>query len=156
MIRSILPEDTPTLVAIARGTGVFKPIEIKALQEVLDDYHAHAAAEGHCGVAIYQDSRILGFAYFAPAAMTDRTWSLWWIVVDRQIQARGIGGELLRHVEAAIRDASGRLLLIETCSLPQYELTRRFYLNHGYKQIAVVPDYYAEGDDMLVFAKRMI
>jgi len=92
MIRPTTPADTPTLVAIAHGTGVFKPHEMVALQEVLDDYHAQNAAEGHRAVALETDGAVRGFAYFAEAAMTDRTWSLWWIVVDRGVQARGIGG----------------------------------------------------------------
>jgi ribosomal protein S18 acetylase RimI-like enzyme len=140
---------------MARGTEAFKPIEIQALQEVLDDYHAQNAADGHRAVALEADGAVVGFAYFAESAMTDRTWSLWWIVVDRAVQARGIGGELLRYVEAAVQSASGRQLLIETSSLPKYELTRRFYLKYGYSQIAAVKDYYANADDMLYFCKRM-
>src|SRR5882762_10326127 len=99
MIRSIHPDDTPTLIAMAQGTGAFKAIEIQALQEVLDDYHAHNAAEGHNAIALEADGQLVGFAYFAAAAVTDRTWSLWWIVVDHGVQAKGIGGQLLRHVE---------------------------------------------------------
>jgi ribosomal protein S18 acetylase RimI-like enzyme len=154
MIRPIQPNDTQALIAIALGTEAFKPIEIQALQEVLDDYHAQNAAIGHRAVVIEQDNSIAGFAYFAPAAMTDRTWSLWWIVVGRATQARGIGGELLRYVEAEVRASKGRQLLIETSSLDKYELTRRFYLKHDYAPIAIVPDYYADGDDMLFFGKR--
>jgi GNAT superfamily N-acetyltransferase len=155
MIRPIQPGETPTLVAMARGTEAFKPIEIQALQEVLDDYHAQNAADGHRAVAMETDGTVVGFAYFAAAAMTDRTWSLWWIVVDRAAQAKGIGGELLRYVEAAVRAATGRQLLIETSSLPKYKLTRQFYLKYGYSQIAAVKDYYADADDMLFFCKRM-
>ena len=87
--------------------------------------------------------------------MTDRTWILWWIVVDRTVQAQGIGGELLRYVEAAVRLVAGRQLLVETSSLPKYEPTRRFYLKYGYSQVAALKDYYAEGDDLLYFCKRM-
>jgi len=155
MIRPIQPSDTPTLLAMARATEAFKPIEIQALHEVLDDYHAQNAAAGHRAVALEADGKVVGFAYFTAAAMTDRTWSLWWIVVDRNMQARGIGGELLRYVEAAVRAEAGRQLLVETSSLPKYELTRRFYLKYGYSQIAAVKDYYAEADDMLFFCKRM-
>lgn len=155
MVRPILPSDTPTLVAMAHGTQAFKPIELQALQEVLDDYYAQNAAVGHRAVAIEHDKAILGFAYFAPAAMTDRTWSLWWIVVNRAAQAQGIGGELLKYVEAEVSASNGRQLLIETSSLERYKLTRRFYLKHGYTQIAAVADYYADGDDLLFFGKRL-
>ena len=95
-----------------------------------------------------------GFAYYAPAAMTDRTWYLYWIAVSKQIQARGVGGKLLRHAEEDIKKANGRLFLIETSSLPQYDLTRKFYLKHGYEQHAVLRDYYADGDDMVIFRKH--
>jgi ribosomal protein S18 acetylase RimI-like enzyme len=155
MIRPILPSDTPTLVAMARGTEAFKPVEIQALQEVLDDYHAQNAAQGHRAVAMESDGTVISFAYFAESAMTDRTWSLWWIVVHRDVQAQGFGGELLRYVENTVRQARGRQLLIETSSLPKYQLTRRFYLKYGYLQVASVANYYAEGDDMLYFCKQI-
>jgi ribosomal protein S18 acetylase RimI-like enzyme len=143
------------LLSMARATEAFKPIEIQALHEVLDDYHSQNAATGHRAVALEADGKVVGFAYFAAAAMTDRTWSLWWIVVEQAMQARGIGGKLLQYVEAAVRSAEGRQLVIETSSQPKYELTRQFYLKYGYKQIAAVANYYADGDDMLFFAKRM-
>jgi ribosomal protein S18 acetylase RimI-like enzyme len=155
MIREATPEDTPHLVEIARGTGVFKPLEIKALQEVLDDYHAHNRADGHHAVVFEREGRPIGFAYYAPAAMTDRTWYLYWIAVSKQIQARGIGAALLDHAELEIQRECGRVLMIETSSLPHYELTRRFYLKQGYDREAVLRDYYADGDDMVIFRKRL-
>ena len=155
MIRGTIPEDTATLVALADGTGVFKPHEMQALQEVLDDYHASNREEGHCSITYEQHGHIAGFAYYAPAAMTEHTWYLYWIAVTRQTQAKGIGGQLLRYVEDDIRHRHGRILFIETSSLPHYELTRKFYLKHGYEQEAVLRDYYAEGDGMVVFRKHL-
>jgi GNAT superfamily N-acetyltransferase len=155
MIRPTEPEDTPALVELARETGVFKPMEIVALGEVLDDYHAGAASRGHRAVTSVRDGRVVGFAYFAPAAMTDRTWYLYWIAVDRTVHARGLGSELLRHVEDEARLAGCRLFLIETSSMPHYEPTRRFYERHGYPVWCVVRDFYADGDDMVIFAKRL-
>jgi hypothetical protein len=34
-------------------------------------------------------------------------------------------------------------------------LTRRFYRKHGYDQDAVLRDFYSDGDDMVVFRKRL-
>lgn len=156
MIRPTLPAETPVLLRLTEATGVFKPNEIQALREVLDDYHATNRAQGHRSVTYEQDGEILGFAYFAPAAMTVRTWYLYWIAVMPTSQARGIGSELLHHVESEICERSGRVLFIETSSLPHYDLTRRFYLKHGYEQEAILRDYYANGDDMVVFRKRFL
>jgi ribosomal protein S18 acetylase RimI-like enzyme len=156
LIRATLPEDTPSLLALADETAMFKPSEIQALREVLDDFHASNRALGHQCVTLEEDGRIIAFAYYAPAAMTDRTWYLYWIAVRIGVQARGIGGTLLRHVEDDIACRQhGRMLLIETSSLPHYELTRRFYSKHGYATLAVLGDYYADGDDMVVFRKRL-
>src|SRR3954453_12683178 len=37
MIRPALPADTPTLMDLTAGTGVFLPSEVEVLEEVLDD-----------------------------------------------------------------------------------------------------------------------
>jgi ribosomal protein S18 acetylase RimI-like enzyme len=156
MLRPTVPADTETLLRLADATGVFKPLEIEALREVLDDYHAANQAAGHQSVTAEQGGRVVGFAYIAPAAMTERTWYLYWIAVTRELHGQGLGSQLLRHCEEAIRHAAGRILLIETSSLPHYEPTRRFYLKHGYEQAAVLRDFYADGDDMVVFRKRLL
>ena len=155
MIRTTKAADTPSLAALAEGTGVFKPAEIEALREVFDEYYGQYQAQGHRCIVSEADGRRLGFAYYAVTSMTDRTWYLWWIAVDKRTQARGTGSELLRYVEDDIRREKGRLVIIETSSLPHYEPTRRFYLKHGYEQGAVLRDFYADGDDMVVFRKRL-
>jgi GNAT superfamily N-acetyltransferase len=153
MIRPTIPDDSQVLVDITQNTGLFKPIEIQALREVLDDYHASNRDAGHRCVTAEENGQVLGFAYFAPAAMTDRSWYLWWIVVRQDLQAKGIGSALLKYVEREIEALKGRVLFVETGSLPHYELTRRFYLKHGYEKHALLKDYYAVGDSMVVFRK---
>ena len=155
MIRPTTPADTPALLALTEGTGVFKPHEIEALDEVLSDYHAANHAYGHVAVTDERHGEVVGYAYYAPAAMTDRTWYLYWIAVTKETQARGVGTGLLRHAEGDVRRRGGRVLFIETSSLPHYEPTRRFYLKHGYEVTGVLRDYYADGDDMVVFRKRL-
>ena len=155
MLRPSQPADSRALLAIAEGTGVFKPIEIQALEEVLSDYHAHEHANGHRCVTAWQDDSPIGFAYWAPTPMTDRTWHLYWIAVRRDLQSLGWGARLLADCEAETLAAGGRLLLIETSSLPSYEPTRRFYTRHGYETSTVIRDFYADEDDLLVFRKRL-
>jgi GNAT superfamily N-acetyltransferase len=154
MIRPSVPEEIPALVSIAHGTNVFKPHELIALKEVLDDYFAANHREGDRCVTYEKDKQPIGFAYWAPAAMTDQTWYLYWIAVNKDVQARGVGAYLLKHAEEAIKKAGGRLFLIETSSLPHYTLTRKFYLKHHYEQHAVIRDYYSDGDDMVIFRKH--
>ena len=156
MLRPSTPADSPRLVEIATGTGVFKPHELVALQEVLQDFHATNHECGHQAHTSVDDAGTPdGFVYFAPAAMTDRTWELWWIAVDAGRHGRGLGTRLLDLAEDAVRAANGRLLLIETSSTPGYHPTRQFYRRHGYCEVAHLPDYYADGDGKVVFSKRV-
>ena len=155
MIRPTVPEDTPALLAMTEGTGLFLPIDLEALDSVLMAYHDDNEDDGHRCVTYEDHGQIVGFAYFAPAAMTDRTWYLWWIVVNKQIQARGVGSHLLRHVEEGARAENGRLMMVETSGLPSYALTRKFYVKHGYEVAGVLKDYYADDHDMVVYRKRL-
>ena len=154
MIRPTLEAETEELIAMAAGTGVFKPLELDVLRELLGDWHA-GLTDDHIAITIERDGRPVGFAYYAPTPMTVGTWHLYWLFVDKAIHARGIGGELLRHVEADIAAAGGRVLLIETSGLPSYDLTRRFYAKHGYEEAATLRDFYCDGDDQVIFRKRL-
>src|SRR6266851_751082 len=59
MIRPTTPEDTPALIRIAEGTGVFKPLEITTLDEVMRDYYAENRALGHKAFALEIDGRVV-------------------------------------------------------------------------------------------------
>jgi len=156
MIRPTRPDETTHLKEIARGTNVFKPMEIEALEEVLDDYHKGNIYANHYALTFEHEGKAIGFAYYAPTPMTDRTWHLYWIFVDKSTQAKGVGAKLLKHAEKHITELGGRMFIIETSSLPVYDLTRKFYLKHHYEQAAIVPDFYADGDGMVVFRKRLV
>ena len=39
--------------------------------------------------------------------------------------------------------------------MPHYDLTRKFYVKHHYEQAAVLADFYADGDNLVVFRKRL-
>ena len=156
MLRPTLPADTPELKRLTAETGFFKPHEIETLQEVLDDYHAEAAAgEGHLCFTLESDAGPDGFVYIAPAPMTLGSWHLWWIVVRCDAQGSGLGGQMLRFVEDEIRRRAGRVLFIETSSQPLYEPTWRFYEKHGYERHAVLRGFYAADDDMVIYRRDL-
>ena len=155
MLRPITPDDTPALCAMTDATEFFKPAEVETLEEVLNEYHDIYAEQGHKAWGWEEGGKLLGFTYHAPAIMTDRAWYLYWIVVEKGLQGKGLGRKMLAAVEDDIRNENGRLLIVETSSIPLYEPTRQFYLRCGYTQAATVTDYYADGDSQVIFTKRM-
>jgi ribosomal protein S18 acetylase RimI-like enzyme len=156
MIRPATQSDTPALLALSADTGFFNPLEVETLEGVLNDYATNRDQCGHrCVVWEAEDGLIRGYIYHAPEEMTDRTWYVWWIAVRADQQGRGLGGKLLAFAEADVRALGGRLLVIETSDTAKYEPTRRFYLKQGYTAVATIPDFYADGDGMAVFTKRI-
>ena len=155
MIKRTTPNEHAALLAMSAATGVFYDNEIETLEEVLADFEREGDDYGHFCQTLLQNEEPIGFAYYAPVAMADRTWELWWIVVAPKLHGQGIGTQILHAVEAEIRNQEGRLLLIETSSLPKYEPTRRFYLKHGYVEVARVPHFYRNGDDKVIYSRLM-
>jgi ribosomal protein S18 acetylase RimI-like enzyme len=82
------------------------------------------------------------------------TYDLYWIAVDPTLQSKGLGRALLDAVESAVRAEDGRLLIIETASKPEYAATRAFYERCGLELAARIQDFYARGDDKLVYCRR--
>jgi ribosomal protein S18 acetylase RimI-like enzyme len=154
MIRPASPADADRFVELTAATGFFRPEEVDTLRGVLDDYYG-GDSPGHACFASEADGRVDGYVYLGEADMADRTWYLWWIAVDPTTQGRGVGKELLRFAEDEARRRGGRVMFIETSGLPFYEPTRRFYLKNGYDREAVLRDFYRDGDDLVVFRKRL-
>jgi GNAT superfamily N-acetyltransferase len=155
VIRPTEPRDTRAILALATRTGVFKPHEIQAIDDVLAQYHATHNKLDHRAITFEEHGEVLAFAYYSPAPMTDRTWYLDWMAVTKQTQARGIGTRLMKYIEDDVRSRRGRILLVETSSVPYYDLTRKFYEKHGYERGAVINDFYADDDSMVLYQKRL-
>lgn len=158
MFRAAVPEEISALVSLGLATGLFNPEDANLLLgQTLDDLHAGRLPEGH-QAHVWIDDRtevIAGWAYFAPTPKADGVWDLWWIGVHPKHQKTGIGRALLTAIEDIIRAMGGRLLVIETSSLPPLENTRRFYVKRGYSECGKVLHFYAMGDDKVIFAKQL-
>jgi ribosomal protein S18 acetylase RimI-like enzyme len=96
----------------------------------------------------------LAWAYYAPDQHADAVWNIWWIGVQPASQGLGAGRGLLHHIEARVAAQGARLVVIETSATAGLARARRFYASQGYAECGRVPDFYAEGDDKVVFARR--
>ena len=97
----------------------------------------------------------ISLGYCAPEQMTEGTFNLYAIAVDKQHQGKGIGSEMMCYIENHLRENNERILLVETSGTADFELTRNFYRKIGYTEQAVIPEFYAEGDDKVVFWKKL-
>ena len=71
-----------------------------------------------------------------------------------KFQGEGGGSQLLDEVERRLKQREARLLVVETSSRDNYSPTRHFYETRGYISAAKLADYYAPGDDRVIYTKR--
>lgn len=98
---------------------------------------------------------VAGYLCFGPTLMTDGTWDLYWIVTDPDHRGAGIGSLLLESLEREVRGLGARHIRVETSSTELYGSAQRFYQRHHYPVFARFPDFYRQGDDLLVLYKAL-
>ena len=151
MLRSATTTDRAAIRAILHTIELFPP---EMLEEMMTDYLHNPDTEQYWFVYEAQDS-VLGFCYAAPEQLTDRTYNLLAIGVSADQQGKGIGSQLMRHAETELAAAAKRLLLVDTSGTADFAPVRKFYAGLGYVQESVIRDYWGEGDDKVVFWKRL-
>jgi ribosomal protein S18 acetylase RimI-like enzyme len=143
------------LRAVLEATAAFSPGEVEVAAELIAGGEDDATPWGYRFTVADDGGAVVGYACYGRSWFTEESWDLYWIAVDPVRQRDGVGGRLLAAAESAALAGSGRMMLVETASKPSYEPARRFYGKHGYVEIARVSDYYADGDDKIVFAKSL-
>lgn len=156
MVEIAAEPDGQRILEITRAAGVFTPTDVQCVQELWDAWQQRGEASGYVFL-VYRDGngQAAGYACFGPHPLTEGTFDLYWIAVDPQAQSHGIGRALVVRVEQEARARGARLLLIETSGTPAYKAARRFYESCGYHYEAVVHDFYAPDDDLLIFSKNL-
>jgi len=155
VIRYAVAADRAPTLAFMRATGFFRPDEIEVAAEVFDEALKAGPAGHYQSFAAVADAAPVGWVCIGPTPCTLGTFDLYWIAVAPASQGRGVGSLLLRHAEALIHARHGRLVVIETSGQARYDATRFFYLKNGYAEAARLPDFYAPGDDKVVYLKAL-
>jgi D-alanine-D-alanine ligase len=156
MISIATSEDGPQIHVINTHTTVFSQEEVQTVDELWAAYQSQGPERsGYYFIVEKEDGQILGYACYGPRALTDRTYDLYWIAVSPGARGAGVGRGLLSATEEAIRKLGGRLLIVETSGLPEYEPTRAFYYATGYAHEATLKDFYSDGDDLVIFTKHL-
>lgn len=152
-IRTTTAQDVDDILRIAASEPLFTAQEAACVDELLTDYLGKADHGGYYFLTAEDNGRVVGFACYGPTALTDGTYDLYWICVDRESAGKGIGTAMMHRAEAEIARSNGRLIIVETSGTPAYAPTRAFYEHLGYRRVASVPNYYRAGDDLVIYTR---
>jgi ribosomal protein S18 acetylase RimI-like enzyme len=97
----------------------------------------------------------LGYSCFGPIPCTQLSFDLYWIAVEQRCRYMGLGAALLAESETIMKRMGGKRIYVETSSRGLYEPTRLFYGRRGYRQEALIADFYAPGDGKVIYVKEL-
>jgi ribosomal protein S18 acetylase RimI-like enzyme len=145
---------------ILENAGNFTPEEVATALELIDEWLELGEHSGYLTYVLESrgedSSEVLGYVSFGPTPLTESTYDLYWIAVDKSKHRGGVGKRLMKFTEEETVRRGGRMLLIETSSQETYGGTIQFYQRSGYELVGKIPEYYKAGDDKLIFAKTLV
>lgn len=156
MIATAMQADGEAILAITALIDIFSAQDKECVRELWDEYLARGPKSGYDFRVYRENGRAVGYICFGPTPLTVGTWDVYWLAVHPEQRRKGIARRLLADAEEQMARQGARLILIETSGTWAYEGTRRFYESAGYRYQAVIHDFYAPGDDLIVFGKRCV
>jgi len=150
-IRPIIKDDLGDLKMVIESSGLF-PSDL--LDDMIADFFENPETQDIWLTKIMNEKSV-AIVYCAPERMTEGTYNLYLIAVHKEVQGTGIGRELMGYIENQLRSQGKRILLVETSGLPEFELPRKFYDKCDYNREAVIRDFYRDGEDKVVFWKKL-
>ena len=160
VIRPLVAADRSGVFRILESAGNFTPEEVATALELIDEWLDLGEHSGYLTYVLEaegeESKEVLGYVSFGPTPLTESTYDLYWIAVDKSKHRGGVGKKLMKFTEEETLRRGGRMLLIETSSQETYGGTIQFYERSGYELVGKIPEYYKPGDDKLIFAKRVM
>jgi D-alanine-D-alanine ligase len=153
-LRQLSAADRGRIEDITRAVGLFRDDETLVALEVFDEAAREGGSQSYTALGAEVEGRLVGWICWGPTPCTLGTYDLYWMAVEPGLQGSGIGSALLGEMERRLTGLA-RLIIIETTGRPDYAATRAFYQARGYRAAATIPDFYAPGDDQVVFVKTV-
>ena len=147
--------DIEEIFEIVRSTGFFTDDELDIAAELIEERLNKGTASGYYFLFLEIDKQLTGYSCYGPIPGTRSSFDLYWIAVKNESRGMGLGKLILEMSEQKISSMNGLNIYIETASKDLYVPTRKFYEACGYRAEARLKDFYAPGDDKIIYVKSV-
>ncbi len=151
-IRALASGDRDALARVIASDATFKADEQAVALELVD---AAIAGSPDYEVRVADDGEVRGYVCFGRTPMTERTYDLYWVVVDVAMRGRGMARTLIGAMEDELRARGGGQVRVETSETDGYGSARVLYERLGYPEASRLRDFYAPGDALITYYKAL-
>ena len=149
----VKPSDVKDVRMVAHSSGFFNSRELEVAAGLVMERLELGEESGYHFIFAERTGKAIGFTCFGPIEGTEGSFDLYWIALMDAFRGMGIGKRLLALTEDKVKSLGGGRIYIETSAREQYEPTREFYAANGYKEAAVLRDFYGPGDSKVIYVK---
>ena len=146
-------EDEEAIMGIASAVGLFESGELTLLREMFRGAVSANDNDSAFWLVAAEAESIRGVFYCEPERMTNGTWNIQFIAVDPSHQKHGYDKKLIDATEKTLKTRSGRIAIVETAGIEEFDHVRAFYISNGYQQVSSIQHFYDEGVDKVTFSK---
>lgn len=150
-IRAVTKFDIKWLKKVVDSSELF-PSE--HLEEMISDYFNNPNSQDIWFTYIDNNTHV-AIGYCVPEKLTDGTYNLLAIGVSQNFQRKGIASQMMNYIEQELKQKDGRILIVETSSDDAQIGAIQFYNKIGYTQTAIIKDFWKDGEDKIVFLKKL-
>ncbi len=154
IVRSLETQHRERIECILAEVNVFSSEEIKVALELVDSCLS-GTPDYIIKVATDENGITLGYICYGKIPLTDALWDIYWVVVSRESQNKGIAERLLTYMEDDLKISKARAVMVETSSRPEYKPARNFYIKTGFIELCRIGDFYSKGNDKLIYKKDL-
>ena len=147
--------DLDAVREIVRSSGYFSEEEIEIACELVSERLLLGRKSSYHFLFVEHSGQVSAYSCFGRIPGTACSYDLYWIAVRNDCRGQGIGKKLLEKTEKRVEEMGGCRIYIETSSRVLYESTRQFYLRSRYEIAAILDDFYAPGDDKIIYTKTL-
>src|SRR3989339_19899 len=144
--------DYKSMLKLLSDIPLFSRDENEVVLELLDLYQNNPNNRDYYFFATEEEmGNFSSFICFGSTPMTSGTYDLYWLGTSQKYEKQGLARSLVDFMISYLREHQGRIIRVETASKEAYSGTQAFYQRLNFKEEARLRDFYAPGDDLMMF-----
>ncbi|MDQ6423025.1 GNAT family N-acetyltransferase [Paenibacillus sp. LHD-117] len=131
----------------------YTPGELKHFREL-----PYRALQGDCTFwfARNEHGKIAGINCIAQNEQGTGGYNWDYLVVHKDYRRSGLAARFIEEMFRYLQEQDARYIVTYTCDLPEYAAIQRMFLKLGFSLVGRCPDYYYDGEDRLIYHRKLI